>query len=274
MNTNTQADGTGRRRRKRRLTAAEKYDIWLKLTREAHGPSGDLGYRVRAGRLDRALRVLAPVLLPPAPLRHAETEAAEVARRYRDAGAPTTAVLGAKATKVALRRRLGEHAAPPTVVHLALHGASIESDTPLESWLLLADSQLDGIDLTHWRLDGATVVLSACSSGQRAIAARGMEELPGDDLFGLQAAFFASGARQVVGALWPVNDRVTRRVTAGLHEQLLAGATADVALRDELVDLLDGSALYGAVNYWAPWYVSCLGAPATLPAVADRQEPL
>jgi len=68
MNTNTQADGTGRRRRKRRLTAAEKYDIWLKLVTgelsqnaaaEEYGVDRSTITRIRKTAKDGALEALA-----------------------------------------------------------------------------------------------------------------------------------------------------------------------------------------------------------------------
>ena len=47
-------------------------------------------------------------------------------------------------------------------LHFALHGHSIDSDTPMEAHLLLREKKLDGLDISNWRLDADLVVLSAC----------------------------------------------------------------------------------------------------------------
>jgi hypothetical protein len=70
---------------------------------------------------------------------------------------------------------------------------------------------------------------SACQVGQRAISGRsaapqsGDEALFGDEMFGLPAAFFSAGAREVLGGLWPVNDQAALAIMPGLHEHLADG---------------------------------------------------
>jgi CHAT domain-containing protein len=146
---------------------------------------------------------------------------------------------------------------------MAVHGANVVSDTPLESWLLLPHSRLDGIDLVRWRLDGGTVVLSACSAGQRAVWGRRMKDLPGDDLFGLQTAFFHAGAQQIVGALWPVYGNVAGPLLRIFHEHMRDGAPADIALQRAIVTFRDTSP-YKTRQYWAPFYLTSLGRPTAL----------
>jgi CHAT domain-containing protein len=190
-------------------------------------------------------------------LRLAEEAARETAELYSASGYEAAALLGPAATEAALRDALDT---PPAALHLTLHGASVESDTPLESWLLLGGSRLDGLDVIDWRLAGTTVVLASCSSGQRALGGRGMRELPGDDVLGLQAAFFCAGARQLLSALWPVEFRVARAITRGFHEQLIAGAPADIALRAAVVDYLDNARVLDRdTTYWAPFTLICAG---------------
>jgi CHAT domain-containing protein len=199
------------------------------------------------------------------PLDGAEEAAAEIARLYADGGYEAERLLGEQAREDAVRALLADPGSPPGCVHLTLHGASVESDTPLESWLLLARSRLDGIDLLEWRLAGATVVLSACSSGQRAIGARGMDELPGDDLLGLQAALFAAGARHVLGALWPVDLDIARGVTRRFHVRLLEGRPADVALRLALLGHLETADVRTRQSRcWAPFQLTSHGVPRSI----------
>lgn len=204
-------------------------------------------------------------LTTPKPLRLAEREAADVTEIYRAEGVPADTLLGDRIDEDELRRRCSDLKTSPTVLHLVLHGANVESDTPLESWLLLPHSRLDGIDLVRWRLDGCTVVLSACSAGQRAVGGRRMQELPGDDVFGLQAALFDAGAHQIVAALWPVDGNAAGALLRRFHQHLRDGAPADIALQRAVVTFLDeANRFLNRPQYWAPFYLTCLGIPTTL----------
>jgi CHAT domain-containing protein len=87
-----------------------------------------------------------------------------------------------------------------------------------------------------------------------------MRELPGDDVLGLPAAFFCAGARQLLSALWPVEFRVARAVTRAFHEQLIAGALADVALQAAIVEYLDNARVLDRdTTYWAPFTLTSAG---------------
>ena len=139
-------------------------------------------------------------------------------------------------------------------LHFALHGHNIDSDAPMESHLLLRDKKLDGLDISNWRLDADLVVLSACCSGQRPVFRREVrEDLPGDDLFGLQAAFFAAGARQILSALWPVDDAAALRIMTAFHGHLAGGRVDyETALQRAVVDYR--SNVDAAVYLWAPFF--------------------
>lgn len=58
----------------------------------------------------------------------------------------------------------------------------------------LADNSVDGYEIAAADLECEIVVLTACYAGQRAIGGRGLAEQPGDELFGLAAAFLEAGA--------------------------------------------------------------------------------
>jgi CHAT domain-containing protein len=98
-------------------------------------------------------------------------------------------LLGPEASENQLRQ-LAQNGKLSTFTHLYIstHGESVNSDNPMESYLVLHDSLLDGLEITNWQLNAELVVLSACCSGQRATTGRQMggqvSELPGDDLFG------------------------------------------------------------------------------------------
>lgn len=190
-----------------------------------------------------------------------EPEIEDVRRLYAADGVGVEALLDAQVDARGLSGRMTGGSPAPTCLHLATHGMSVPADTPLESFLLLGSTRLDGIDLARWRLPGASVVLSACCSGQRAVMARGMAELPGDDMLGLPAAFFAAGAQQVLGALWPVVGNVARPLTVGFHRALLDGQPGDVALQTAVTSYLDRALYWDRAKYWGPFFLSCLGHP-------------
>ena len=145
-------------------------------------------------------------------------------------------------------------------LHFATHGENANSDTPMESHLFLRDSILDGLEIANWKLNAEVVVLSACCSGQRSISGRGMEEVPGDELFGLQAAFFAAGARRVLGALWPVDSKAALPITTAFHRYLADGQLPELALQKAVDDYLKKAGiLTRKVYYWAPFFLSAMG---------------
>lgn len=154
-------------------------------------------------------------------------------------------------------------------LHFACHGVNGDPDNPMESRLLLHDADVDGLELSAWRLDADLVVLSACQSGQRPVAGRGLQELPGDELFGLQAAFIAAGARQIVGALWPIED-ATAALICDLFHQQLREAPPDVALQRALCELIEVDPICRRMpGLWASFFLTTAGLP---PATTARRE--
>jgi CHAT domain len=193
-----------------------------------------LSYRP-AGRGVLAVGVARPAgeaeALPSAPV-----DAKDIAALYLRAGYPATTLLDAEATRARLEHLASRDFATPETrlacLHIATHGTSVLSQTPMESSLSLADGPVDGLDVARWSLAADLVVLSACWSGQQATWDRDdAGELIGDEMLGLPAAFMAAGAHQVIGTLWKVRDDVAHRVTTRLHRELLAGQTAQTALR-------------------------------------------
>jgi len=145
------------------------------------------------------------------------------------------------------------------VLHFAIHGQDVLGDTPMETYLCLYDGLLDGLEIAGWHLHAELVVLSACHSGRRAFRGRGLEELPGDEMFGLQAAFFSAGARCVIGALWPAHDRAARSIMVAFHRHA-AHSTPEFALQAAILDFLrDASLVTRNPAYWAPFVISAVG---------------
>jgi hypothetical protein len=174
------------------------------------------------------------------PLLNAPAELASVTAAYDGTAASVTTLAEGAVTRERLEGlgasgRLRDFG----VLHFATHGQSGSSDDPFSARLLLADGHVDGLDISQWDLGAELVVLSACQVGQRAISGRGEapesggghgEALFGDEMFGLPAAFFSAGAREVLGALWPVNDKAALAIMPALHKHLAAGLPSDVAV--------------------------------------------
>jgi CHAT domain-containing protein len=149
-----------------------------------------------------------------------------------------------------------------TSLHLATHGWNVNSDTPMESHLFLQDSLLEGLEIANWQLDAELVVLGACCSGQWPIGGRGMAELPGDDLFGLPAAFFAAGAKQALSSLWPVYSDTARAIVTAFHRFLIAGQSPELALQGAVVEYINSAGLRLRNSfYWAPFFLVVVGRP-------------
>lgn len=199
--------------------------------------------------------------LPDAP-----EEVAETAALWRARGRPAEALADADATEDALRRLdAAGTLSDATVVHIATHGESVRADVPMESFLVLHDSLLDGLDIAALRLRADLVVLTACCSGQRAQQARGLDELPADESSGLQTALFVAGARSVTGCLWPVQSAVARRISRAFHERLLEGDPPDIALQRAVTDFrAHANPLQQEPGFWAPFFLTALDRPTPL----------
>ncbi len=228
------------------------------------GPAGGAVLSVGCGTFDGPNA-------PPA-LADTEPEARDVGAAYAAQGRPVTVLTGGDASRARLAALA---AALPDVatVHLATHAVSVlapgAADDPLSTRVYLRDGSLDGIGVAALGLRAELVVLAACNSGQRAIAGRGLTELPGDDVFGIQAVLFASGVRCVLGALWPVASAAARPIMVHLHEALAAGDPPDVALQRALRAHRAGDPRLRNLAYWAPYYLVELGRLAPSAATPD-----
>ena len=207
-------------------------------------------------------------------LETAEQEARAVAEAWTSQDAEADLLLGPQASTAALRARL---AGDPgyRCLHLATHASSVFEqqavDDPFAARLILQDGAVDALSISQWRLAAEVVVLSACDSGQRALGGRGLDQLPGDDLFGLQAALFQAGVATVVGALWPVDDRVAPGIMAMLHQGLAAGVAPDLALQAALLNYLAEPDARRGIYFWAPLFVTSLGRLAGAPGQENRR---
>jgi CHAT domain-containing protein len=145
------------------------------------------------------------------------------------------------------------------ILHLATHGfystANCESNEKraipslqnplLSSGLLLAgcnllgkvsdtlgleDGVLSALEVSAMNLRGVQlVVLSACESGLGELKT-------GEGIWGLRRAFQMAGARTVVSALWPIDDRISANIMSKVYASNTARVSA--SLRDAQLEEL------------------------------------
>lgn len=155
------------------------------------------------------------------PLPNARREA-RAAQRYLDG---VTALAGAAASEPALKARDLEAFG---LVHLAAHAVA-DDTTPDRSALLLAagtggdDGLLQAREIADLRLRGAIVILSACQTASGAV-------VNGEGVMSLARAFFAGGARTVIGTRWPLGDRDAAMFFERFYRALGDGLTVSAAL--------------------------------------------
>jgi hypothetical protein len=193
-------------------------------------------------------------------LRGAEAEARSVAAIWSAQGDKATLLAGPQATRAAFLALPLDRC---RILHLATHGLSVYDrqlkGDPFASLLCLRDGDLEAMTLAELPVRAELVVLSACNSGQRALSLPGLAELPGDDLFGLQAALFQAGARSVIGTLWTLDDSSAVAILPELHRHLAQGAPAEEALRQAICAYLRTPDAANGIYFWAPLFMSSIG---------------
>lgn len=104
------------------------------------------------------------------------------------------------------------------VAHFACHGLA-DRQVPVLSSLILHDHRTRPLilaDITALHLTGALAYLSAC-----ATAAPGSQLA--DEALHLTGAFHLAGYQNVIGTLWPVDDRAAERVAADFYAHVTRG---------------------------------------------------
>jgi CHAT domain-containing protein/tetratricopeptide (TPR) repeat protein len=134
-------------------------------------------------------------------------------------------------------------------IHFASH-VTANRESPLDSAVVLSprgdDYKLYARDVIGIPLSAELVTLSACrSAGSRTFA--------GEGLVGLAWAFLSSGAANVIGGLWNVEDASTALLMERLYGHLRQGNDPAAALRQAKLSLLRSGTTYRKPFYWAPF---------------------
>lgn len=212
-----------------------------------------------APHLNRFLNLFAAPgsTVPPTPNLHL----ARLAGSSREAAAcaavwsgpqPPLLLQGASASRQALRTAMDRH---PSVLHFATH--VLHPNDSLRSGVIALslnrDAQneiLSPAEIATFRLDGAVVCLSGCSSGLA-------EALPGTGLTGLTRAWQAAGARAVVASFWRTpDDAGALFLSFYRHLRARPQAGIAIALQHAQVDMIRSNSWRAKPRYWGAYFVT------------------
>jgi len=201
------------------------------------------------------------------PLKGACQAAKKIISIYAEAGIPSELMTEPTRGQVLAAMRDGT-LARTWCLHLDTHGHSLMDElsrnAPLESVLELADNSVDGYEIATADLACEVIVLTACYAGQRAISGRGLAEQPGDELFGLSAAFLDARCASVLAPAWPADDDAISPIITMFHRNLANGAPADIALAQAQRAFLDTADFEKPAYYWAPLVLTAIGRPRSI----------
>ncbi len=152
----------------------------------------------------------------------ARREVAALARRVPGA----VARVGQTASEAEVKRN---GAGEVRLLHVAAHGVVDAWDGRQAALMLAPGGGEDGVlyagEIAALRLDGATVVLSACETNNGELVA-------GEGATGLTSAFLRAGARSVVTTSWRIRDGEIGWVVDQLYAGLASGRSLGDALRE------------------------------------------
>jgi CHAT domain-containing protein len=172
-------------------------------------------------------------------LRGARAEAAAVARLYHR----SEVLVGDEVS----RERLLQLAAGADVIHIAAHAFAGADDSGSAVILLTPHDGDAGLlslhDIARLRLTKAPVIVLAGCRTAAAIGGHGSTS-------SLSLAFLAAGGRDVVAALWDVDDGAARELSVMFHRDLSRGISPSAALRNAQLTLMRSRGR-GALREWA-----------------------
>ena len=143
------------------------------------------------------------------------------------------------------------------IIHFSCHGYLDEAN-PMRTALVLTpgpSQEEDGFlrmeEIYKLSLNADMVVLSACQTG------KGLLE-KGEGVMSLTRPFFIAGARSVIAALWPINDKSTASLMKEFYKLIIKGRSANEALRSAKMKMIRSS--WAHPFYWSGFLLQ--GNPA------------
>jgi CHAT domain-containing protein len=163
-------------------------------------------------------------------LSDAQAEAGEVADLYGE----KVLLTGEQVTKARFLEEIDRH----DVLHFAGHALQNPEFPWLSSLILASGATHDApeavfaYELANRRLEAVRlVVLAACRTAAGPT-------LRGEGVLNLARPFMAAGVPAVIGTLWDVDDRASRRLLVEFHRQIARGLTPVEALRQAQLGLI------------------------------------
>jgi CHAT domain-containing protein len=156
---------------------------------------------------------------------------------------------GASASSGEISTQLKRH---PDVVHFATHFVPSAEPEPQGTIALSLTGRgvaetLQPAEIARWRTGAQLVVLSGCNSAEGAI-------LPGTGLLGLNRAWLAAGARNVISSRWAVPDD-TGALFVALYRNLGSGGLSPAeALRSAQLEMLHRGGWRARPQYWGAYF--------------------
>lgn len=165
---------------------------------------------------------------------------------------PPQLLQGPAASRSRIEATLNSH---PAVLHFATHVLhSVQQ--PRSGLIVLSlndrgqNEVLSAAEIATWRLEGALVSLSGCSSASA-------DAFPGTGLMGLTRAWLAAGAAAVVATRWPATDDAGTLFSSYYgHLRRAPRAGAAVALQRAQLDMIRSQTWRSAPRYWGAYLVA------------------
>jgi len=231
------------------LVVPSTHRYWIENVTIEMAGSLELLAGSRTARASRSLLLVGDP--PPAGeflrLNNAEKEMALVSRHFPEA---CTTLKGARATP---RSYLKAGADRYGYIHFVAHAIAPRLQ-PLDSAVILAPDtssssyKLYARDVLKHTLRARLVTISSCQGA-------GTRTYTGEGLVGLAWAFLHAGARQVIAALWEVNDDATPKLMDDLYAGIRRGQDPAAALRNAKLRLIQSHQVYRYPKYWAPFVI-------------------
>lgn len=133
------------------------------------------------------------------------------------------------------------------LIYFSTHG-SFDAKYPRLSSLAMSDGQLMVQDVLSWKLNGQAIVLGGCDTA-RAITYGGEERL------GIENAFLAAGASEILTAMWPVKDRRASVFLQNIMARYCQTPRDSLYKLTNALTLVAQSLTSGDLFDWAGWRV-------------------
>jgi CHAT domain-containing protein len=156
---------------------------------------------------------------------------------------------GSRATRIAIQNELYRQ---PAVLHFATHFLPSADPEPQGTIVLsLAENGVADVlrpaEIARWHIGAQLVVLSGCHSAAGAV-------LPATGLLGLNRAWLAAGAQNVISSHWAVPDE-SGALFAALYRNLSAGGLPPAqALRAAQLEMLRCADWRARPQYWGAYF--------------------